>query len=338
MDNSPHIRFPLSDRSYVSIVKKEIKKIAEEIKFDKKRLSEIEIIVSEITSNIIKHSVDGYVLVKHFYSNTNDGIEILSIDNGPGMASPSHMLKDGVSTTNTLGQGLGAIKRLSDDFDIYSQPKWGTILLSRVYRNAPKDNETTEAFSINTVMIPKKGEVFCGDGFKYIIKKNTCKILAFDGLGHGKEAQKATEAAVASFQKVLKEEPGDALRIIHKEIKSTRGGVGMIFSLDSKANSMAFCGVGNISARIFGEGKLKNCISYNGIIGHTFPTSLHTNNNPWNKDNLLIITSDGLTSRWDAQVFTAIQRHDPTVIAAYLFKEYSRGIDDSLVMILKSKK
>ena len=47
------------------------------------------------------------------------------------------MMQDGMSTTNTMGHGLGSIKRLSDTFELYSQPGWGTIILSRIY-NEPK--------------------------------------------------------------------------------------------------------------------------------------------------------------------------------------------------------
>ncbi|HYG39602.1 MAG TPA: ATP-binding protein [Cytophagales bacterium] len=335
MDNRPHVSFALSDRSYVSLIKKEIKKIAGNIGFSGNRLAEIEIIIAEITSNIIKYSIDGSILVKHFVKGTAEGIEIISIDNGPGMTNVSLMVKDGVSTTRTLGQGLGAIKRLSDNFDIYSVPQWGTILLSRVFKNPEANTTSKEIFNITTLLVPKKGENYCGDGYRYVIKKNSCKILAFDGLGHGPEAQKASEAAIKSFMSTLNIDPGESLRVMNKEIKSTRGGVGMIFSIDLKTNSTSFCGVGNISARILSEGKLKNCISYNGIIGHTFPNSLHTNNTPWNKQDYLILTSDGLKTRWDSSNLTHVLKHDPSIVAASLFKDLSRGNDDSLVIILK---
>lgn len=338
MDNLPHVSFPLSDRSYVSLVKKEIKKIAGNIGFSGNRLAEIEIIIAEITSNIIKYSTEGSILVKHFFKGSVEGIEIISIDNGPGMANVSLMLKDGVSTTHTLGQGLGAIKRLSDNFDIYSVPQSGTILLSRVFKNPEADTTSKEIFNITTLMVAKKGEIYCGDGYKYVIKKNSCKVLAFDGLGHGPEAQKASEAAVKSFMSIQNIDPAESLRVMNKEIKSTRGGVGMIFSIDLKTNSTSFCGVGNISARILSDGKLKNCISYNGIIGHAFPNSLHTNNTTWNKQDYLIITSDGLKTRWDTNNLTNILKHDPSIVAASLFKDFSRGNDDSLIIIVKCNK
>lgn len=336
MDNLPHVLLPLSDRSYVNLVKREIRRIAEGIGFDANRLAEIAIIISEISSNIVKHTPGGSIFVKHFIKGAVEGIEIISIDNGPGMVNPLMMLKDGVSTTKTLGQGLGAIKRLSDNFDIYSAPKWGTILLSRVFKNADaKDLLSKEIFITSTLMVPKKGEDFCGDGYKILTKKNTCQILAFDGLGHGPEAQKASEAAVKSFAETRNLNPAEQLRKMHLSIKHTRGGVGMAFSIDLQNQSLSYCGVGNISARVLSEGKLKSCISYNGIVGHTFPNTLNSNSIHWAKEDFLIITSDGIINRWDISALPNILNHDIGIVTAGLLKDFYRGTDDCLVMIIK---
>ncbi len=336
MDNHPHVLFSLSDRSYVNLVKREIKKIVEGIGFKAKRFAEIEIIISEMTSNIIKHTPGGSILVKHITIGAVEGIEIISIDNGPGMLNPLMMLKDGVSTTNTLGQGLGAIKRLSDNFDICSVPRWGTIVLARVFKNEnAKELLGKEVFITSALMVPKKGEEYCGDGYKISTKGDSCQILAFDGLGHGPEAQKASGAAIKSFVESKKLDPAEKLRKMHPVIKHTRGGVGMALSIDLKSHSLSYCGVGNISARVLSEGKLKSCISYNGIVGHAFPNTLHTNTIVWAKEDFLIITSDGITSRWDASALSNILKHDIAIVTAGLFKDFSRGTDDSLVMIVK---
>ena len=47
------------------------------------------------------------------------------------------MMKDGSSSTNTLGHGLGAINRLSDFFQIYSMRDWGTVSYSGSNKNLP---------------------------------------------------------------------------------------------------------------------------------------------------------------------------------------------------------
>ena len=40
-------------------------------------------------------------------------------------------LTDGYSTAGTPGTGLGAVRRLANEFDIYSAPGEGTIVMAR---------------------------------------------------------------------------------------------------------------------------------------------------------------------------------------------------------------
>jgi anti-sigma regulatory factor (Ser/Thr protein kinase) len=338
MDNNAHERLKLPDRSYSSSIKKIVRKIAEQMGFTPYRLAEIDIIVAEILSNIIKHSVDGEILVKKIETvNQDKGIELLSIDRGPGMANTAAMLKDGISTTSTLGQGLGAIKRLSDDFDIYSLPSWGTILLSRVYLEKPHLLLERELLQVNTIMLPKPGQEECGDGWKIIKIRHKYKLIALDGLGHGPEAARAVQEAIKEFIANHKLTPSETIKAMHKKIRGTRGAVGMIFHLDYIGNSITFTGLGNISARIIGYQQIKNFISHNGIIGYSIPNTLKNNEVKWIQNECLIIHSDGLKSRWDLTHLPNILNYDGSIVAASLYKDFSRDNDDLLVIVLNKK-
>ncbi len=112
MDNSIHKVFNAEDRSYFAILKKEIHNLVSAAEFSTKRTGEVDIVVAEMTSNLIKHAGGGELLVKICTEENNTAIEIISIDNGPGIQDPKQMTKDGISTSNTLGQGLGAMQRL----------------------------------------------------------------------------------------------------------------------------------------------------------------------------------------------------------------------------------
>jgi anti-sigma regulatory factor (Ser/Thr protein kinase) len=339
MDNNHHIRYLIPDRSYSNIVKREIHKLAVALGFSSKKLAEIDIIAAEIISNLNKHTPEGELLVKSLQNiDGRAGLEILSIDQGPGIEDLSEMLKDGNSTTGSLGQGLGAINRFSDEFDIYSLPGWGTILLSRVFISPFKLNVKPSAISINTIMLPKRGEAFCGDGWKVITRNGEHIIIALDGLGHGPEAHKASEAAIKEFTAIKKSTPAETIRILHRQIRGTRGAVGMIFHINTLNNALAFAGLGNISARIIGHEKNKNCISYNGIIGHNIPNTLNTNHIQWQRNETLIINSDGLKSRWDLGHLPDILYHDGSILSAALYKDFSRGSDDLLIIVVKNQR
>ena len=128
--------YVIEERSFVSYIKREIHNQVMRGSFSQTQIAEIDIVVSEVTSNIIKHAGTGELLFRCL----NDIFEIISIDKGPGIADPTRMMKDGISTTKTLGQGLGAIKRLSDAAQLYSLPGWGTIL----YSSIKKETENVE--------------------------------------------------------------------------------------------------------------------------------------------------------------------------------------------------
>ena len=110
----------IEDRSYVAYLKRQVHREVTAAKFEQRQIAEIDIIVSEITSNLIKHVGGGEVLFRINEHSGQNCFEVLGIDNGPGMLDSVKMTKDGVSTTNTLGHGLGAINKLSNFFQLYS--------------------------------------------------------------------------------------------------------------------------------------------------------------------------------------------------------------------------
>jgi anti-sigma regulatory factor (Ser/Thr protein kinase) len=336
MDNAAHTRYKVPERSYSSLVKKVIHKLAASIGLTPTRLAETDIVVSELISNLNKHTPEGELLVKpvlDVYGRA--GIEIISLDNGNGIENLAEMIKDGKSTAGTLGQGLGAIRRLSDDFEVYTLPGWGTIVLSRIYNLSKPEKQARTSIGINTLLLPKNGEELCGDGWKSYNQGASVKIIALDGLGHGTEAYKASEKAVKEFTELKGATPSDTIRILHRKIRDTRGAVGLIIHIDTIGKILAYAGLGNISAKIINQDSTKNLFSYNGIIGHTIPNTINSNTVPLNPHDTLIIFSDGLKSRWDTLQLPNILQYDGSVIASALYKDFSRHSDDLLVMVVK---
>lgn len=333
MVDATHISFPASDRSYFSLLKKEIHRRLVEIGMDKYRVAEVDIIVSEMTSNLFKYAQGGEILFGNF---TEDGIayiELISIDNGPGMQHPQRMLQDGVTTSNTMGTGLGSIKRLSDSFDLYSQPGWGTILLSRIYighKPVPKTNIT-----IRPLVVSKPGERVSGDGFTCRVNHEGLKLMLGDGLGHGSEANKAVNEAAMSFKVFPDPSPTETLRFIHSSIKKTRGMVANITRYDIKKKEWSSSGIGNISAKWIGPMTSKNHMSYNGIVGHNIPTTMSDQHYSSLEYNQLVLCSDGIKTRWEVAKYPGILKYDPSVLGACIYKDHARQTDDMSVIVIK---
>lgn len=337
MVNATHTRFIASDRSYYAIIKKDAHSMAVSAGFDSKRIAEMDIVIAEMTSNLYKYANDGELLIGHFHNQQEEYLEIICIDNGPGVSEPGRMLSDGFSTTNTLGHGLGSIKRLSDNFDIYSQKGWGTIVLSRIYKESPKRKDR-KAITLNAVVIAKPGEAVSGDGCYLKNSDNLLKFIVADGLGHGHEANLAVNEAINSFKICPYDSPCDIIRYLHQDVRKTRGLVATIGVIDIEKSLIKIAGVGNISARLSGPVSSKAHLAYNGIIGHNIPNTMNDQLLSFSEFNQLILCSDGMRSRWDLSKIMGINRCDPSIQAAAIYKDFGRQTDDMSAVIIKIPK
>jgi anti-sigma regulatory factor (Ser/Thr protein kinase) len=322
--------YVIAERSYVSYIKREIHSHVTRSNFSEKQIAEIDIIVSEVTSNMIKHAGGGELL----YRFLDDNFEIISIDNGPGIADPARMMKDGVSTTKTLGHGLGAIKRLSSLSQIYSIPGWGTILYSLIKKHA-EPLEKKSHLDVKAVFINKPREEVCGDG--YWIKHTAAATIVFfgDGLGHGPYAKEAVDTAGEFFFDNNDTDPVEILRQMHEKIRRTRGLVGTVAVCNKVSGEWRICGIGNILTRLYSGLQYKNFMPYNGVVGLNIPKSMSPSVAPSEKNQHLIMCSDGIQTRWDLNKYPAIFKYDNTVLAAAIYKDFTRGNDDSSVLIAK---
>jgi anti-sigma regulatory factor (Ser/Thr protein kinase) len=334
MDSLVHTRFTAEDRSYLALLKKEIHSISVEAGFSGNTLAQIDIIVSELATNLTKHAINGEILVRVLGQTQPTGIELISIDGGPGLENAEKIFSDGYSTTNSLGQGLGAIKRLSDHVSVYSLPGWGTIVLSRIFHSGKHTETSRHGPQFGSVIVPKPGEVFCGDGLCIKKTEELYGILVADGLGHGPQAHLAVSLAIDYFKKTNENDLTELIRGMNHALKKTRGVVGTIVTLDSKQKILKMLGIGNISTKMFGS-NVKTHLSYNGIIGANIPNTINAQEISVEPNQLLILCSDGIKSGYDYHRYPRILKHDLSILAAAIYKDYSRKTDDSMVLVVR---
>ena len=340
MDNS-FTSYLIEDRSYVSYLKREIHSNAVKAKFSEKKVGEIDIVVSEITSNVVKHAGKAEFLYRIEKSETETTIELICIDQGPGMADVAKMIKDGESTTQTLGQGLGAIHRLSNIAQIYSKPGWGTIVYAVIYDKqvkgefVPPSLRSSDLISINALCVPKPRETDCGDGYR--IRQTPAGLMIFfaDGLGHGPLAKEAVDTAGDVFMTTTETDPVAIIRNLHENIRRTRGLVGTVTVLDTKLKEFRFCGVGNIHARFYAGIESRNFMSYNGTVGLNIPNTINASRVTLEKNQHLILCSDGIQTRWDLARYPGIFKYSTMILAACIYKDFTRRNDDSSILIAK---
>jgi serine/threonine-protein kinase RsbT len=81
---------------------------------------------SELARNVIDYGGGGEVAVELATQSLRKGVKLVFSDRGPGIPDIDLALKDGHTTGNGLGLGLGGAKRLSSEFHIESTPGQGT--------------------------------------------------------------------------------------------------------------------------------------------------------------------------------------------------------------------
>ena len=81
---------------------------------------------SELARNTLDHGGGGIARLEILENDRRSGLRLIFEDQGPGIADIAQALTDGYTSGGGMGLGLGGSKRLSNEFEIESQPGVGT--------------------------------------------------------------------------------------------------------------------------------------------------------------------------------------------------------------------
>ncbi len=319
----------MDDSSQVGEARRFAAALCEEQAFNEVQQGRAGIVVNELGNNLVKYARNGKLLFRKLNVNYGTGLEILAIDSGPGMDA-SRALRDGYTTGSTPGTGLGAVRRQSDVFDLYSQAETGTVILSQIFATDEAKN-LERTFDEGAVCSPLKSEPVSGDDWATSARDGEISLLVADGLGHGLLANKAAEEALSAFRANLASPLDHRLQLIHGRLKSTRGAA--VFLAHVRPSAVDFAGVGNIRAVIVNASGTKTLISQNGTAGLQM-RSAKILTQTWNGDGYLILHSDGVTSRWDLARYPGILTRHPAILAGLIYRDALRGSDDATVVVI----
>lgn len=83
---------------------------------------------SELARNTVIYGGGGTVELESLTDGGRRGLRLTFADHGPGIADIDQALQDGFTTGTGLGLGLGGARRLSNEFELRSQPGAGTTV------------------------------------------------------------------------------------------------------------------------------------------------------------------------------------------------------------------
>src|SRR5262245_6121197 len=244
------VSLQVREMSAVAEARREVTGLARAVGFSEGDVGRVAIVVTEATSNLVKHAPQGQLLARAFERSGVAVIEVLALDQGPGMTNVGESLRDGYSTAGSPGTGLGAIKRLSDEFDIYSTTSKGSALFAQLWSRRPASGNRPAPLEIGAVCLPQPGEVACGDAWAVEWRGGHCVILVADGLGHGADAATASMAAVNVLRTHPQLAPAAMIEFAHGALRSTRGAALAVADLDL-AGEVKYAGIGNIAGVIY---------------------------------------------------------------------------------------
>jgi serine/threonine-protein kinase RsbT len=81
---------------------------------------------SELARNMLLYGGGGKVTLERLQEGVRRGLRVQFIDAGPGIPDVDLAMRDGFTTGNGMGLGLGGAKRLVNEFSIESAPGKGT--------------------------------------------------------------------------------------------------------------------------------------------------------------------------------------------------------------------
>jgi serine/threonine-protein kinase RsbT len=81
---------------------------------------------SELARNAVEYGGGGSARLEALENGARRGLRLVLEDHGPGIPDIELALKDGYTTGDGLGLGLGGSKRLVNEFDIRTAPGEGT--------------------------------------------------------------------------------------------------------------------------------------------------------------------------------------------------------------------
>jgi len=323
----------VNEPSDVSAARRAAERLARHWDFDVTRTGQAAIVVTELATNIIKHAQHGEILVTPCRRDTARGIEILAIDSARGMTDVHGALVDGRSTSGTLGHGLGAIQRLSDDFDVFTQPGKGTVAVARLWaQEASTVQVQGTALVIGAINVAKAGEDVCGDAWSASIGRQYATVMIADGLGHGLLAAEASAAAIQAFERDPLRSPSLTLDDVHAALRPTRGAAVGIASIEFARDVVVYAGLGNIAGSIVTGGARRSLVSHNGTAGHT-ARKLQEFSYPMPSAASIVMHSDGLGSQWNPADYAGLWTRDPSVAAGVLYRDFTRRRDDVTVVV-----
>ena len=132
MENEIHV--PINSDLDIVAARHKGRSLAAALGFSSGDATLIATAISELARNIVTYAKSGEIRLTVLNGSARQGIQLVAYDKGPGIPDIPQALRDGFSTSGSLGLGLPGVRRLVDEFEIVSTENSGTIVTAKKWR------------------------------------------------------------------------------------------------------------------------------------------------------------------------------------------------------------
>jgi serine/threonine-protein kinase RsbT len=123
---------PIRTESDVVTVRQTVRKWAIDQRFSLIDQTKLVTAASELARNTVCYGGGGILRLEELEEGSRKGLRLVFEDQGPGIPDIELALRDGFTTGEGLGLGLGGSRRLSNEFEIESEVGKGTrVVIAR---------------------------------------------------------------------------------------------------------------------------------------------------------------------------------------------------------------
>lgn len=327
---APQVCLPVTDSSHVGEVRRTATRLAQAAGLSESKRSDAAIVATELATNLNRHATHGRVYLQALSSPSGTSLELIAVDEGPGIRDLHRCLQDGYSSGGTSGTGFGAVRRLSAEFDAFSTVGRGTVVVARI---SAGPSSSAPTYALGALSVPAPREHVCGDSWSIVERGSQLAVMVADGLGHGPLAAEAAARAASVFQAQPFVEPTIFYGEAHRALAGSRGAAVARAVLDPTGR-VEYSGVGNIAASLIGVQGSRGLPSQNGTVGAEMRRQIAANYYDWPERGVLLMHSDGIVGRWSFDPYPGLLIRHPAVIAAIVCRDFLRGRDDATVVVV----
>jgi phosphoserine phosphatase RsbX len=189
-------------------------------------------------------------------------------------------------------------------------------------------------YGVARMALPGQGQ--SGDHHVICCRQDSILVAAIDGIGHGDSAAAAANVAASILQAHADEPIITLMRLCDEALRSTRGVVLSLASIDVPHGMMTWLGVGNVQGILMRAGAQTGnaqevLMLRGGVVGAQLPP-LQAAVLPVSPGDTLVFATDGVRDHF-MQGLLGLE--SPQRAADRILERYYTGNDDALVLVLR---